>query len=427
MTTEPTCEGTGVRTYKCSCGATTTETIAALGHTWDNGTVTTEPTCEGTGVRTYKCSCGETGTLPIAALGHDWDNGTVTTQPTCIENGLRTYTCKNDPSHTTTGVEPATGKHTLSEDSVVVEATCTTDGSITGYCVDCGKVMNKETVPATGHKWDEGVVTTPATCEAAGVKTYTCKNDASHTQTETLKALGHAWDEGVVTIQPTCEAAGVKTYTCKNDASHTRTESIKALGHTWGEWVETKPVQDDVDGEKQRTCTVCGKVETAVIPAEVWYHMTVCTKGIRFRDLENPVTDEWYMFTPVDLSVDGEQVLPLVAGNMHIVGELTITVFEGEVTVTYELVNNSAIYKLEEFMTFLPSLAEVTELDFENMTNFAFGEPISIHDELGNDTKVLLLLRNQVVYEEKTRGLSMYEEKEEDYKLFVEELKLLMD
>ena len=44
-------------------------------HTWDNGVVTTPATCTGAGVKTFTCSCGATKTETIAALGHDYNNG----------------------------------------------------------------------------------------------------------------------------------------------------------------------------------------------------------------------------------------------------------------------------------------------------------------------------------------------------------------
>jgi len=270
-------------------------------------------------------------------------------------------------------------------------------------------------------------VTTAPTCEEAGVKTFTCKNDASHTKTEAVKALGHDYDEGVVTTAPTCEEAGVKTFTCKNDAAHTKTEAVKALGHKWGQWIVTKEPTEDVDGEQQRTCEVCGEVETKVVSAKVTFFMTACSKGIRFRDLENPVTDYWYMFTPVDLSVDGEQTFDLIAGNIHKIGTVTVVVKEGTVTVTYKLVNRSAIEVYEEYMTILPSLAGMTELDFDAMTAYEYGEAISIQDQLGGDTKVLLLLRNLVRYTEGFGGLAMFDYDGQEYLTYAEELKQLMD
>jgi hypothetical protein len=66
--------------------------------------VTTAPTCEKAGVKTYTCKndSSHTKTEEIAALGHDYDEGKVTKEPTCKETGVKTYTCKRDSSHTKT-------------------------------------------------------------------------------------------------------------------------------------------------------------------------------------------------------------------------------------------------------------------------------------------------------------------------------------
>ena len=76
VTTEPTCEEDGVKTYTCvKCGETKTEVIPATGHNWGEWEVTTEADCEKAGVETRTCAnCGETETREIPALGHDWGN-----------------------------------------------------------------------------------------------------------------------------------------------------------------------------------------------------------------------------------------------------------------------------------------------------------------------------------------------------------------
>lgn len=73
VTLEPTCTGTGVRTYTCAdCGDTYTQTIPATGHSYQSA-VTMPPTCTNTGVRTFTCSvCGDSYTASIPATGHTW-------------------------------------------------------------------------------------------------------------------------------------------------------------------------------------------------------------------------------------------------------------------------------------------------------------------------------------------------------------------
>ena len=63
-------------------------------HDWGEGVVTTEPTCEEKGVRTYTCSCGETKTESIKALGHDWGEWSVKTAATCTQDGAEERACK---------------------------------------------------------------------------------------------------------------------------------------------------------------------------------------------------------------------------------------------------------------------------------------------------------------------------------------------
>ena len=66
QTKAPTCTEPGTETRTCSCGATDSRAVNALGHTWQE----TAPTCTEAGSKTCKvCGKSESGS---AALGHDW-------------------------------------------------------------------------------------------------------------------------------------------------------------------------------------------------------------------------------------------------------------------------------------------------------------------------------------------------------------------
>ena len=61
-------------------------------HSYD--AVVTAPTCTAKGYTTHTCACGDSYVdTYVDALGHAWDNGTVTKQPTATETGIKTYTC----------------------------------------------------------------------------------------------------------------------------------------------------------------------------------------------------------------------------------------------------------------------------------------------------------------------------------------------
>ena len=78
------CDSYGTAKYVClNCGEQKEELATPRGHKWDNGVVTTEPTDETDGVRTYTCSrCRETRTEAIARLATPLPEITSTPQPT---------------------------------------------------------------------------------------------------------------------------------------------------------------------------------------------------------------------------------------------------------------------------------------------------------------------------------------------------------
>ena len=193
VTTAPTCTEKGVKTYACSrCDATKTEEIDATGHT-PVELPAKAATCTETGLTAgSKCDvCGEilVAQEPTEALGHDWDEGTVTTAPTCTEKGVKTYTCSRCDATKTEEID-ALG-HTPVE-LPAKAATCTETGLTAGSkCDVCGEILvAQEPTEALGHDWDEGTTTTAPTCTATGVKTYTCSR-CDETKTEVIPALGH--------------------------------------------------------------------------------------------------------------------------------------------------------------------------------------------------------------------------------------------
>ena len=151
-TVPATCGEAGrVDTICSNCGdVVSTKEIPATGeHTWDNGTVTTEPTENEPGVRTFTCAvCGATKTAPIPATGaHDYQF-TRTVAPTCTAGGYDLYTCSGCGA---TEKRTATGAHTHKWDAgkVTTEPTATPPGVRTYTCTICGQTK-EEVIPPTG-------------------------------------------------------------------------------------------------------------------------------------------------------------------------------------------------------------------------------------------------------------------------------------
>lgn len=51
--------------------------------------VTTNPTCTANGVRTYRCFCGSSYTESISATGHKWNSGEIISSAGCTTQGVK--------------------------------------------------------------------------------------------------------------------------------------------------------------------------------------------------------------------------------------------------------------------------------------------------------------------------------------------------
>ena len=231
--------------------------------------VTTEATCESTGVRTYTAKVtfeGEeytdTKTEVIPATGHAYGESVWKWNDDFTASA--TFTCGNDASHVKTVNAAVTNE-------VTTAATCEADGvrTYTAKVTFEGKDYTDtktEVIPTTGHaygapvwKWND---------DFTASATFTCGNDDSHVETVNAAVTN------AVTTEATCETDGVRTYTAKvtfdgKDYTDTKTEVIPALGHDYkdgkcsrcGAEEPTTPVEPGKPGDS-------GKPTTPEKPAE---------------------------------------------------------------------------------------------------------------------------------------------------------------
>lgn len=332
---EPTCENQGYTEHICNEDSSRNYNdnfVAALGHTWDEGAVTTEPTYEAEGVRTFTClTCGKTKTesIPkleytwkenvvaptcseqgytehicvenesknykdnfVAPVDHDWDDGEVVTPAEYYKNGLMVFHCKFDGcTETKQKIIPATGytwavniiqptcteqgytEHLCQEDDSlnykedyvdalghsyedrVTDATCTAEGKIVRVCKACGNIKSIKSIPMIAHQYD-CVVTKEATFTEEGLKTYTCKS-CGHSYTETIPVI-QVVETSKQVVAATCESEGYTLHTF-NDGHTTKTDIVAALGHSYG---------------SNHLCSRCGKADpdSEVVKNDPWYH-----------------------------------------------------------------------------------------------------------------------------------------------------------
>ena len=236
---EATCTDTGLTDgTRCSvCGTVikAQEEIPAKGHSWNEGEITTSPTCENAGVKTYTCTvCNATKTEAIDATGHTPVE--VAERPaTCTEAGHTAGTKCSVCDAILSGMEeiPATG-HTEVIDAAKAP-TCTETGLTEGkHCSVCNTVLvAQEEIPAKGHTEVIDPAVEPTCTEPGKTEGKHCSvcNEIIVAQTE-IPAKGHT--EVIDAAKaPTCTEPGLtegKHCSVCNEVT-VKQEVIPATGH----------------------------------------------------------------------------------------------------------------------------------------------------------------------------------------------------
>ena len=150
VTKQPTCTAEGVKTFRCSCGDSYTETIPAAGHVFGAYVYNNNATEAADGTETAACTiCGAKDTRTAAgtkiAHVHNY-TAVVTKAATCAEEGVKTYTCSCGSSYTEAVPVIA---HSFGEYVYNDDATTEKDGTKTATCSVCGAT---DTITAEGTK-----------------------------------------------------------------------------------------------------------------------------------------------------------------------------------------------------------------------------------------------------------------------------------
>lgn len=253
ITKEPTCDEPGYSVTYCEkcfdrekfetemsmVGVIEYTTLKALGHDWE--TISSDPaSCAGPEILHQECQnegCGETQDIQgEPALEHDYEGQPEKIkQPTCTDDGYKYKECKNCGAEEITGMDDSlrTQGHTFDYDNpeftIVVPATCITDGSITPKCTveGCGYVGSIDVpgevvvINATGihyTTYDESEEFA-ATCHRNAYTVWTCTADAECGITKEVERENSKLEhelEFVRTIEPRCDAYGYDLWVCKN-------------------------------------------------------------------------------------------------------------------------------------------------------------------------------------------------------------------
>ena len=120
--------------------------------------------------------------------------------------------------------------------------------------------------------------------------------------------------------------------------------------------------------------------------------------GISLRDQYPGLTDKWYNVVPVDLTKEGTQSFPMAVSNKYYMGRCTVTVRDGAVTVDYSIPAGRFSVR-DQCMAWFTDPKEIDANFLNNpKSDFRFGQPVSIAEELKGQETALLFICNHVDY-----------------------------
>ncbi|EET61253.1 fibronectin type III domain protein [Marvinbryantia formatexigens DSM 14469] len=163
---------------------------------------------------------------------------TTTTPATCQHTG-GTATCQHKAVCVLCGKEYGPlGSHQYSASATIEKnATCTAAGTKAYSCTVCG-AKKQESIPATGHQYENPKLEKNATCTAAGTKAYSCTVCGAKKR-ESIPATGHQYENpeliwrGITSCNAvfTCSSCG-STQTVKCTVTQKTTATCTKAGST---------------------------------------------------------------------------------------------------------------------------------------------------------------------------------------------------
>ncbi len=242
-------------------------------------------------------------------------------------------------------------------------------------------------------------------------------------------ACTHDPAEAVTVREPGCTEPGKKQTVCRLCGAVLSEEEISPLGHEYDYCMIARRPTDEEDGLKQCHCGRCGLVIEEILPrvrkSDWRYQQTVCSLGIRYRDIRPGWTDKWYMFTPLDLSREGKTTYDLIASNIHRVGTVTVAVTAGKAVVSYSL--NKGAEPVSMGLALFHDLKSVEDPERFDLSRFSFDREISIDEDLAGDERVLLQIMGIIDYDYSDDKFPLFSGAGREYQEFVSAAAALMD
>ena len=294
ITVYPNCTEDGAMTSYCSvCGAESVQVLENRGgHVWDSWTNIINVTCISEGLRERNCTfCRAVDQEPIAIIEHIWSEDYIVVIPaTGTIEGFKAHYCRYCGAEDTEliSIGYCTHENTTGEWFVEVEPDCLEDGVKYQICADCGDICNSSIIVKLPHNNIETGILTPVTCTTDGLMGIYCLN-CGQSGVETIYATGHVMGIWHTDAYPTCEDVGYKTRSCTVCLEVLASDTLPTISHSYV-WVVVVPAGCDTDGYSEYICRMCGDVVDSKVLTKLGHR------------------DVFVTSTPATCTEDGERV-----------------------------------------------------------------------------------------------------------------------
>lgn len=268
--------------------------------------------CDSCATATDERSVGE-------VIPHEFKNYVSDGNATCIEDGTLTAVCEICKTEKDTVADVGSKDkaphspddagvvcklcnkyigcvHTYTDVKYIIRTpTCTANGIKAIYCTKChaNKPGTEETLPATGHKWDDGEIIRTSTCSEKGLQLFRCTNfNCDAAETRELPLADHDYKE--VITYATCTEDGYSTFTCTKCSASYIDKAVKAYGHMFDVYYyDEGSATCYKDGTKTSTCAnACGATKTITDEGSKIDHVMTDFKVIKQADCLNDGEEE---------------------------------------------------------------------------------------------------------------------------------------
>lgn len=298
--------------------------------------------------------------------------------------------------------------HEALSERIVAADGCRGIETVEVFCADCGySLETKERAIPVSHAYGEWLSYSAATCQAPEIWGRVCTRCGEVESKAVGQPTPHDWGKTTTIREADCETSGLAYADCRSCGVRQEI-TLPALGHDRVEHAITEPTPEQ-PGHVEVTCARCGALleSREEYYRQMLYDNAITALGPSTRDLIGGL--EWYRITPLDVTKDGTFTYPLVASDRYTVGNMTVVLDGGILTVSYKFNSSQFRVNSESLMIYpdLETLRAPVQPSF-----FELDTPIDIRAYFGGADVVLLSLLIRADFDAAGTGVGLFAEDE---------------